>query len=333
MVGHTSMNRFVPGFALLLATGLAACELVAGIETKVYVDTAVDATADDGLAAAALDASGNADGTGGDPLPDASAGSADANVADVVVADAEVTDVTSRNDAGRVDASPEFTAPDAGTTDPSAPCVQQPTNLFCDDFDIETAVVQKWEYQLITDDGGALSLFTGAYTSPGDSLLVVAPASTGTPQTMLGSIPSASLASQFRLAFDLRIDMDSLADTPTTAIAQLLAQRQGTDMELNLSLLPTGQAQLDALVGLDGGPGRTTLLPVLPLRTWVRLVIVYDVTAGVSVLENGQVIGADPGATGGAPGPTQFLMGMAYQLPPGTDTIRLEMDNVVFRGL
>jgi hypothetical protein len=325
------MNRFVPGIALLLATGLAACELVAGIENKVYVGNAVDATADGALAAAALDASGGTDGTDGDPRADASMGSPDSNAADVVVADAGVTDATS-HEAGRVDAGPEFTAPDAGTTDPSAPCVQQPTNLFCDDFDIETTVVQKWEYQVTTDDGGALSLFTGAYTSPGASLLVVAPPSTGTPQTMLGSIPSPSLASQLRLAFDLRIDMDSLADTPTTAIAQLLAQRQGTVMELNFSLLPTGQAQLDALVSLDGGPARTTLLPTLPLRTWVRLVIVYDVTAGISVLENGQVIGTDPGATAGAPGPTQFLMGMAYQLPPGTDTIRLEMDNVVFRG-
>jgi hypothetical protein len=329
------MNRFVPGIAFLLATGLAACELVAGIENKVYVDDAPDATAGDELSAAP-DAAGNADGTGTDPLPDASAGS-DANVADVavdvVVADAEVMDVTARKDGASVDAGPAFTAPDAGANDPSAPCTQQPTNLFCDDFDIETAVAQKWEYQVIADDGGALSLFTGAYTSPGDSLLVVAPPSTGTSQTMLGSIPTASLASQFRLAFDLRIDMDSLADTPITAIAQLLAQRQGTGMSLNLLLLPTGQAQLDALVGPDGGPRRTTPLPLLPLRTWVRLVIVYDATAGVSVLENGQVIGTDPGATGGAPGPTQFLMGMAYQLPPGTDTIRLEMDNIVFRGL
>jgi hypothetical protein len=332
MVGLSSMNRFVPGIALLLGTSVGACELVAGIENKTYVDNAVDATAGDATGTGALDASGSADGTGGEPLADAGAGNADAS-ADDAVADVEVTDGTSPKDAGWIDAAPEFTAPDAGTTDPSAPCVEQPTNLFCDDFDIETAVVQKWEYQVVSDDGGALALYTGAYTSPGDSLLVVAPASTGTTQTVLGSIPSNSLATQFRLAFDLRIDMDSLADTPTTAIAQLLAQRQGTGMSLNFYLLPTGQAQLDALVGPDGGALRTTLLPVLPLRTWVRLVIVYDVTAGVTVLENGRVIGTDPGATGGAPGPTQFLMGMAYQLPPGTDTIRLEMDNIVFRGL
>ena len=184
----------------------------------------------------------------------------------------------------------------------------------------EATAAQGWDYQLVTDDGGALGLFTGAYTSMPRSMQVVAPASSGTPQVTLGK-SMGTLNSQFRLAFDLRIDMDSLVNVPITAVAQIIGQRQGTIMELNFSLLPSGQGQLESFLTLDGGPSRKMALPTIPLRRWTRVVLAYDTSAGISVLEDGQIIGSDPTATAGAPETTQVLMGMVYQLAPGTNTI------------
>jgi hypothetical protein len=316
------VNRAAPSLALVLVVGAGGCELIAGIEDKVLVSGPVDATANDAFVPSGLDGAGPSDNAVGNPLPDGDAG---------VVADASHLDEA---DASASPDSPStgdpFAAPDAGTTDPSAPCASQPPYLFCDDF-TEATLTSKWEYQLVTDDGGTMSFFSQAYTSPPQSMLVAAPASTGAQQVALGQA-MGTVVTQFRLAFDLRIDMDSLANTPVTAIAQVIGQRQGKIMELNFLLQPSGQAHLDSLVSLDSGAMRTIDLPTLPLRKWTRLVIVYDASAGVSVLEDGQTIGSDTSATAGAPEATQILMGMVYQLAPGTDTIRFEMDNIVFRG-
>jgi hypothetical protein len=316
------MHRFVSGAAIVLAGIASGCELVAGIHDKVLIADQADATTIGDSAAVAPRESG-------EPPADASA-DALPGTDDAPPDDAPAQDATS-GDADAVAPDGNFLAPDAGAMDPSAPCSQQTQALFCDDFDHESAFTQNWSYQLASDDGGAMSFFSGAYTSAPRSLQIVAPASTGSPQLSLGKT-FGSFNAQLRLAFDLRIDVDDLSTVPTTAIAQILGGRTGVNMQINYLLHP-GSTELQTYLSLDGGAGRSVTLPMLPLKQSVRIVVSYDPTAGVAVYEDGREVGSDATATGGAPGPTQFQIGMVYQTPPGSGTITYEIDNVVFNAL
>jgi hypothetical protein len=139
------------------------------------------------------------------------------------------------------------------------------------------------------------------------------------------------LTTQVRLAFDLRIDMDSLSTLPETAIAQILGARQGTALELDYLLRPNQGALLQAYVSQDGGPSVSIVLPVVPLRTWTRIVISYDVSAGIAVYEDGQPVGAYAPAAG-APNDTKVQVGMIYDIGGGPASLQMEMDNIVVRG-
>jgi hypothetical protein len=238
---------------------------------------------------------------------------------------APLADVVDSGSAGN------FTPPDAGTTDPSAPCSGQPAFLFCDDFDTETTFSQGWGCFINQIDGGTAGFFSGAYTSPSRSLQITAPV-TGVVQSQLLGLDLGSLKTQIRLAFDLRIDMDSLTNIPDTCIAQILGARVGTGMELDYLLRPNQGALLSAFVAQDGGPpNMNIILPVPPLRTWTRIVMVYDVSAGVTVYEDGQQIGAY-GSGAGVPNDTKVQVGVVYDNGTSSATLQMEMDNVVVRG-
>jgi hypothetical protein len=322
------MNQ--PTWAVLVLAGLAAgCELVAGIQDK-YL-----ATADAGSQIGPSD-------TGSPPAPDDAASdhpdatvpetndagpTGDALEAADVPGDAGTTPVDAAVDAG----NNNFTPPDAGTMDPSAPCTMQPTYIFCDDFDTETMVGQPWTWHIFTVDGGASSFATSAYTSPPRSFEVISPPA-GPPSVELLGLDLGTLNSQVRLAFDVRIDMDSLTGLAPTAIAQILGARSGTGMELDYVIRPNQGAQLVGYVSLDGGPSLNIPLPAPPLRTWTRIVVAYDQGAGVTVYEDGQQVGANTSAAGGAPNDTKIQVGMIYENGVGSATLQMEMDNVVVRG-
>jgi hypothetical protein len=227
--------------------------------------------------------------------------------------------------------SGNYTPPDAGTTDPSAPCSGQPSFLFCDDFDTESTFSQGWGWSVAQIDGGTSGFFSGAYTSPSRSLQVIAPL-TGVVQSQLLGLDLGSLKTQIRLAFDLRIDMDSLNNIPQTCIAQILGARAGTGLELDYLLRANQGALLSAFVAQDGGPpNMNVVLPVPPLRTWTRIVMVYDASAGVTVYEDGQQIGAYASGAG-APNETKVQVGVVYDNGTSSATLQMEMDNIVVRG-
>jgi hypothetical protein len=306
----------------------SSCELVASLQDKYLVGV-------DGSSSDRIDASVPASDDGGPSERDSSesdvedAADATAPIADATapIVDAPILDAPLVTEAAPPDPK---AAPDAGTTDPSVPCAQQPPNLFCDDFDQDTTPGAAWTYEVTTADGGALAFATDAYTSPTRSLLVTSPATNGSQQLVLGEVLSP-LNSQLRLAFDLRIDMDSFEGPPLTTVAQVLATRNGEKLELDLQLLPPSSARLHAFLGGDGGASVDLLFPMPPLRAWTRIVVAYDASAGITVYEDGQPMGNAPAGPGGTT-QTLFQIGMVYQTPPGTLPIRVELDNVVFRG-
>jgi hypothetical protein len=316
------MKRLISSGVFLLVAGATGCELVAGINDKVLSNTPTDATAGEG---AAVDVTETHPDASADPSTDAESG---------VETSVSPQDADASLDSGSVDAGDASgdASRDAGTTDPSAPCSMQAVYLLCDDFDTESTVSQDWQYQDLTSDGGSMAFFTGAYTSPPRSLQVTSPATTGAQQVALGATVG-TLDTSFRLAFDLRLDVDSLLGVPTTAVAQVVGKRTGAIMQVNYLVHP-GSAELQSYLSLDGGGAPLSItLPPPPLRSWTRIVIAYDTGTGMTVYEDGQRIGSDPTAVGGPPKVTVLQMGMVYQVPPGTGAIRFELDNIVFGGL
>lgn len=309
---------------MALAALSSSCELVASLQDKYLVGV-------DGSASDRFDASAPPSDDGGPPERDSSESDvvedATAPIADAPTLDAPTLDAPLAAEAAPPDPK---AAPDAGTTDPSVPCAQQPPNLFCDDFDQGATPGAAWTYQVTSADGGALAFATDAYTSPTRSLLVTSPATNGIQQLVLGEVLSP-LNAQLRLAFDLRIDMDSFEGPPLTTVAQVLATRNGEKLELDFQLLPPSSARLHAFLGGDGGASVDLLFPMPPLRAWTRIVVAYDASAGITVYEDGQPMGNAPAGPGGTT-QTLFQIGMVYQTPPGTLPIRLELDDVVFRG-
>jgi hypothetical protein len=311
------MKRLISSGAFLLVASATGCELVAGINDKVLSNEPTDATAGQDTAVDVtethLDAST-------DPSTDAESG---------VESSVSPQDAEASLESGSADAADASV--DAGTADPSAPCSMQAAYLLCDDFDTEATVSEDWQYQDLTSDGGSMGFFSGAYTSPPRSIQVASPATTGSQQVALGATVG-TLNTSFRLAFDLRLDVDSLLGVPTTAVAQVVGKRTGPIMQINYLVHP-GSAELQSYLSLDGGVPQSITLPPPPLRSWTRIVIAYDTGAGMAVYEDGLRIGSDPTAVGGAPKVTLLQMGMVYQVPPGTGAIRFELDNVVFMGL
>lgn len=335
------MNR--PTCAVLVLAGLAAgCELVAGIQDKYLTtpdaggvgiapsETGVtpgDDTTDAPIARTEDDATDPQQPRDADVAMDA--GSPPQQQA-VDAADASAP-VTAPTDSGGGNGA--FSAPDAGSTDPSAPCSAQPAFLFCDDFDTESKVGDSWGWSLSSVDGGSTAFSTAAYTSSPRSVQIVAPAAMSPHDQLLG-LDLGVLTGQVRLAFDLRLDMDSLSALPDTAIAQILGARQGTPLELDYLLRPNQGAVLEAYVAEDGGPSANVNidLPTPPLRAWTRIVIVYDVTAGITVFEDGVQVGASAVSAAGAPNDTKIQVGMIYEITAASATLQMEMDNIVVRG-
>lgn len=210
--------------------------------------------------------------------------------------------------------------------DPSAPCAQQPSYLFCDDFDSDPEAGANWQWD--TPQGGAsIEMDPTEFKTPPRSVRILAPPDA--PQAQLGR-PVGTLTSGFRVAFDLRVDMSDLGPIAQVGVGQVLAT--GADVMINYVLGPGSACG----VQVWDTQGNTALLdqavPPPPLQTWTRIVLAYDATQGLTVLQDGTPLLSDTSVARGAPGDTTVIVGAVYVNPPGSAPLQIEIDDVVVRG-
>jgi hypothetical protein len=212
--------------------------------------------------------------------------------------------------------------------DPSVPCSQQPTYLFCDDFDSDSDVEagDTWLWD-ISMGGGSIAIDTSQYRTPPRSAMFTV--LSGTASAQLGQhvgTPSTS----YRLAFDLRVDVTDLSSIPQVGVAQVYRDSSPDQLSVNYVLGPGAQANAQFYEGTSNTQ-TVVHLDLPPLQTWTRIVLVYDVDQGVSVIEDGKTLGTSAAAAHGPPGSTSIIVGEVYSNPPGAGLV-LEVDDVVMRG-
>lgn len=335
----------------MLAAASAACEALVGITDR-ELAPAVDATAD----GATGSEGGGLDGVDAQPDSDVTVGTGpDAGLDSSTSAEAgdAVGEAGPTSDAGTdviddraipVEASEAGPGPDgsdgsdgAAPTDPDLPCSQQPTFIFCEDFDSLTTVsmlTQNWNYVYASNDGGLVLLDSTHFVSSPRSGQIIAPPVAGSViEVQLGKT-IGPLYTSVRLAFDFRLDVSTYVNLPQVGIAQLLLARPtpASSLQVNFNLGAGSNCQLDAYGVTDGGAAVAITPSLPPVKTWSRIVIVYDITAGLSLYQNGQLVGTQPAGAGIAPGNVNVIMGAAYVNPNGTATPTVELDNIVVSG-
>ena len=218
----------------------------------------------------------------------------------------------------------------ASAEDPSAPCADQPAYLFCDDFDQQADVEAGATWQWDTPQGGAsVELVTSEVKTPPRAVQFVAPGAQ-TASAQLGQ-PVGVLGSGFRLAFDLYVDEADLSNIAQVGVAQVLAR--GAQISVNYVLGPGAQCQLLVYDESSQAALVTQTLPMPALRTWTRIVLVYDQALGTSVLEDGSTLASGGIPSRGAPGDTEIIAGVVYvNAPAAGAAIHLYVDDVVMRG-
>jgi hypothetical protein len=148
-------------------------------------------------------------------------------------------------------------------------------------------------------------------------------------QAQLGAILT-NLGARFRLAFDLRLDVDPGAwpDLTTVGVAQVLTGGFQVEYEIG-----PGTSQVNASSGGAAPVNTSAKVPLPALATWVRVTIAYDGAAGVTFAIADQPPVAIPQtALGATTGDVKFIVGVVYVNQPGTATMQLNVDNVVVRG-
>ena len=113
-------------------------------------------------------------------------------------------------------------------------------------------------------------------------------------------------------------------------MAQVLAN--GGSFSLNYVLGPGRTCQVQVYGSTSQAPTIQQSLQLPPLRTWTRIVLVYDKTQGVSVIEDGNELFSSAAAAQGAPGDTEIILGAVYVNPPGSTPYQIDLDDVVMRG-
>jgi hypothetical protein len=153
-------------------------------------------------------------------------------------------------------------------------------------------------------------------------------------QAQLGFTVNSPLTSGYRLAFDLYVDMTDLQSIPQVGIAQATPRGTG-GLTVNYVLGPGPICQVQVFREPGGSQVGQKDLPVPPLRSWTRIVLVYDSVQGMSVIEDGTMLGTLPAASGAAPGSTDFIVGGAFSNPGSSGTVTplvVDLDTVVLRG-
>jgi hypothetical protein len=309
-----------------------ASEGAAGSETSLGADSANDAGADGEGADAALEADEEAaqpDGAEDGGTTDEAASPGDGGDA----GDGSIGDAHDGGVGGAMDAADANGPSDAGDgaapMDPDLPCAQQPTFLFCDDFDTESLVSEGWGYSFVNLDGGVLQFATVNVSPPRSVQAILPPMATGVGEAQLGKDVGV-LSNSVRLAFDFRLDVASLTNVPQIGIAQLIVGRAGSTMSLDYIVGPGATSQLQAYVG-DAGAPLVINSGAPPVQRWTRVAISYDSSAGLSLYQNGALVGTRAVGSG-APGDVTAIIGGVFVNPSGTATMTLEMDNVVVSG-
>jgi hypothetical protein len=222
---------------------------------------------------------------------------------------------------------------DADVEDPSVGCSEQPAQpqmLFCDDFDSELEAGNGWLWDL-SMGGGSVALDTTQYRTAPKSAVFDVPSAGASGQ--LGQSIGPQLQTGYRLAFDLRVDVPDLSSIPQVGVAQIYRDTGTDELSVNYVLGPGSQCSVQLFEGAAGTQTTVMLTQVPPTGTWTRIVIVYDVDEGISVIEDAKTIGTSPAAAHGPPGSTSFIVGAVYSNPPPPDAgILLEIDDVVMRG-
>jgi hypothetical protein len=226
----------------------------------------------------------------------------------------------------------ETSTGDASDEDPDGPCAKQPANLFCDDFDSEIEAGDGWTWDL-SMAGGAVGFDTTDYVTKPRSALFTIPGA-GTPSAQLGQNIGPDLQSGYRLSFDLRLDVDDLSSVPQLGVAQVYRTPQTDVLSFNYVVGPGATASVQLF---EGTSQTMTILPLTqtpPTRTWTRIVMVYDATEGVTVIEDDRTIGSSTAAAHGPPGQTSVIVGAVYSNPgnPSASAVTFAIDDVVLRG-
>lgn len=251
------------------------------------------------------------------------AGVVDAAEASTEASDGGVADATAAVDAPdgeTLDAPGPVDAGDAGIVEPSAPCSAQGTTLFCQDFDSVDAAGAGWGYTYIGGDAGTFALDGLLSTSPPNSAQFVAHDVVG--EVQLGQKGIGPVTSWIHLAFDVRIESEP-SGGPTVGLGQLGFGSASTSIQLQTQA--NGQLSVTSTLWADVD------LPALAPQTWTRIVLAYDVNAGLSISMGGAVVATLP-ATGTSIGFVYAIVGAVYVKPPGAPQVTFEIDNVVVRG-
>jgi hypothetical protein len=216
--------------------------------------------------------------------------------------------------------------------DASVPCKDQVMPyLFCEDFDNETNVGQSWNYELV-EGGATLQLDPTLYKTPPQSAAVTMPQQA---LAQLG-LQGQQLTSGFSLGFDLFVGTADggavdLSSIPQVGIAQVYRTTGGhTSFDYVLGT----PGQLCEMQIYDDDDNQTDVaLQAPPMQKWTRITLVYDATQGLSVIEDGKVIGTPSTAVTGAPGSVAIIVGGAFSNPrQGAVPLTVEIDDVVLRG-
>jgi hypothetical protein len=315
-----------------MAITLTACAWLAGIgDLSLTGDGGADSTTEGG-GDVAVDAVS--------PGMDAPPPPGDSSLLETGAGDGAEDSAPAASDTGAMDASDDSgnTVPPSDPQDPSAPCSMQPAYILCDDFDepgeqpfTASYADPPWAWTSIGGGGQILPFDLVHFTSSPRSAKFYLPptpldASAGAGAQIGINDPATSLTMSFRVAFDLRIDATTLGTGPgQVCVAQWVTDGGGGEYNV---LVENGVVDL-SLPSLTRVPISVTSPP---LQTWVRVVVAFDTSSGVTTFFDGVTGGTSAAGMGTAPGRMHNLaIGGVFSYGPSAP-LTYEMDNVVLQG-
>jgi hypothetical protein len=236
-----------------------------------------------------------------------------------------IKDKTEATDASAAESSTD----DASDQDPDVPCAHQTAYLFCDDFDSELEAGAGWLWDLPMA-GGSIGFDTVDYVTAPRSALFTIPGA-GMPSAQLGQNIGPDLTSGYQLSFDLRLDVSDLSSMPQLGVAQVYRTTASDVLSFNYVVGPKASASIQLFEGTAMTQTNVTLTQLPPTKTWTRIVMIYDASQGVTVVEDGVTIGSSAAAAHGPPGQTSVIVGAVFSNPPGS-AVTFAIDDVVLRG-
>lgn len=324
-----SLRIQLGGVGVALVVSAAACSSILGIHGIVPLS---DGGADTGSDAdhAVLDGNGGvpSDADAFDAGQDALDTGTDALDAGMDVLDTGIDasfDAPGDSFDAQADALADAPPQPGDASEPDLPCAQQGTYLFCDDFDSVTSVTQNWSGDVEALEGGTWSLDTIDYVSSPASARATGPALANGQMDNYLDVPP--LTYWIRVAFDLRVDVSSYVGIPYLGIANLYVD-VGSGTSILYAIQQNGTAEI---VASNPHGNETYVVAAPPLGTWVRIVLQYDGSTGMTAWQSGTQIASDGTCAGTTPSGPQLFLG-ASGVAGSSEAFALEIDNVVVRG-